>query len=147
MSASLHRGHMDTSSIELPSRRTRRRHAPEFRAQVVQACRQPGVSIAGVALANGLNANMVRKWVIEAEARAGTVASPSSAVPASDNASPASVGQKAFLSLPLPAPCAQAQAPAQDIRIELQRGTMAVQVAWPVAAATDCAAWLRELLR
>ena len=142
---------MDTSSIELPSRRTRRRHAPEFRAQVVQACRQPGVSIAGVALANGLNANMVRKWVIEAEARAGTVASPSSAVPATDNAPPASVGQTAFLSLPLPAPCAQAQAPAQapaqDIRIELQRGTMAVQVAWPVAAATDCAAWLRELLR
>ena len=113
----------------------------------MQACRQPGVSIAGVALANGLNANMVRKWVIEAEARAGTVASPSSAVPATDNAPPASVGQKAFVSLPLPAPCAQAQAPAQDIRIELQRGTTAVQVAWPVAAATDCAAWLRELLR
>ena len=117
----------------------------------MQACRQPGVSIAGVALANGLNANMVRKWVIEAEARAGTVASPSSAVPATDNAPPASVGQTAFLSLPLPAPCAQAQAPAQapaqDIRIELQRGTMTVQVAWPVAAATDCAAWLRELLR
>lgn len=51
MSASLDRGYMDTSGIELPSRRTRRRHAPEFREQVVQACRQPGVSIAAVALA------------------------------------------------------------------------------------------------
>ena len=71
VSASLHRGHMDTSGIELPSRRTRQRHAPEFREQVVQACRQPGVSIAAVALANDLNANMVRKWVIEAESRAG----------------------------------------------------------------------------
>ena len=69
VSAPLHRGHMDTSGIELPSRRTRRRHAPEFRGQVVQACRQPGVSIAAVALANGLNANMLRKWVIDAETR------------------------------------------------------------------------------
>ncbi len=69
MSASLHRGHPHTSEIELPSRRTRRRHAPGFSEQVAQACRQPGVSIAAVAWANGLDANRVRKWVIDAEAR------------------------------------------------------------------------------
>ena len=34
-----------------------------------------------------------------------------------------------------------------DIRIELRRGTTAMTIRWPVAAATDCAAWLRELLR
>jgi transposase-like protein len=55
--------------IELPGRRTRRRHAPEFREQVVRAFRQPGMSIAAVALANGVNTNMVRKWVVDAEAR------------------------------------------------------------------------------
>ena len=34
---------------------------------MIEACRRPGVSIAAIALANGLNANMLRKWVIDAE--------------------------------------------------------------------------------
>jgi transposase-like protein len=145
VSASLHRGQMDTSGIELPSRRTRRRHAPEFREQVVQACRQPGVSIAAVALANGLNANMVRKWVIDAEARPAVA-------PAADLGEPTPVSDKAapnaspsFLPLALRAPAAPRAA--DEIRIELQRGATAIKVTWPSTAASDCAAWLRELLR
>jgi transposase len=42
-------------------RRRRRTHSAEFKAKVVSACRQPGVSIAAVALANGLNANLLRR--------------------------------------------------------------------------------------
>ena len=147
MSASLHRGHMDTSGIELPSRRTRRRHAPEFREQVVQACRQPGVSIAGVALANGLNANMVRKWVIDAEARSAQAptSDPVGFAPADEK--PTSNAPLSFLPLALPAPAPPAPAPPDEIRIELQRGVTAIKVAWPSTAAADCAAWLRELLR
>ncbi|MFZ6774183.1 transposase [Undibacterium sp. SXout7W] len=41
----------------------RRRHSAEFKAQVVQACEQPGVSIAAIALHYGLNANLLRNWV------------------------------------------------------------------------------------
>ena len=41
----------------------RRRHAVAFKAQVVAACLEPGVSVAAVALANGLNANRLRRWV------------------------------------------------------------------------------------
>lgn len=129
----------------MPSRRTRRRHAPEFREQVVQACRQPGVSIAAVALANGLNANMVRKWVIDAEARPAVA-------PAADLGEPTPVSDKAapnaspsFLPLALRAPAAPRAA--DEIRIELQRGATAIKVTWPSTAASDCAAWLRELLR
>ncbi len=136
---------MDTSSIELPSRRTHRRHAPDFRAQVVQACRQPGVSIAAVALANGLNANMVRKWVTDAQARSCRAAAPDLRSQGMDSDKPAAVNQTAFVPLALAAP--EGQAPARDIRIEVQRGATAIQVAWPVAAAAECAAWLRELLR
>ena len=58
---------MDTSSVAIAGRRQRRRHSPEFKASVIEACRRPGVSIAAIALANGLNANMLRKWVIDAE--------------------------------------------------------------------------------
>ncbi len=41
---------------------------------------------------------------------------------------------------PMPAPIA-------DIRIDLRRGATTMTINWPVAAARDCAAWLRELLR
>ena len=130
----------------MPSRRTRRRHAPEFRDRVVQACRQPGVSIAAVALANGLNANMVRKWVIEAEARTGGTAPVSKAdMPAAASDGPSSSVPLHFL--PLAMPASATLAPADEIRIELQRGATAIKVSWPTAAAADCAAWLRELLR
>lgn len=39
--------------------RRRRRHSAEFKAQVIQACKQPGVSIAATALRYQLNANQV----------------------------------------------------------------------------------------
>ena len=40
----------------------RRRHDAEFKAKVLGACDEPGASISGVALAHGLNANLVRQW-------------------------------------------------------------------------------------
>lgn len=40
----------------------RRRHGAEFKAKVLAACDEPGASISGVALAHGLNTNLVRQW-------------------------------------------------------------------------------------
>ena len=40
----------------------RRRFTKAFKAKIVAACDQPGASVAGVALANGLNANLVHRW-------------------------------------------------------------------------------------
>lgn len=125
---------MDTIPNEVGAgRRRRRAHSAEFKAQVVAACRSPGVSIAAVAMANGVNANLARRWVVDAERRgAGVLASvASSAVPTT------------FVPLQLP-PVEVASA---DIRIELRRGATAISVSWPCAAALDCAAWMRELLR
>ena len=57
------------------------------------------------------------------------------------------------LSLPTPAPppaqapLPTAAAPAETIRLELKRGALGVSVVWPISAAADCAAWLREVLR
>jgi transposase len=34
-----------------------------------------------------------------------------------------------------------------EIRLELKRGALGVSVTWPISAATECAAWLREVLR
>jgi hypothetical protein len=48
-----------------------------------------------------------------------------------------------FVPLQLP----QVKAAPVDIRIELHRGPIAINVSWPCAAASECAAWMRELLR
>lgn len=47
----------------VPAKRVRRTHSLGFKARVVQACAVPGASVAGVALAHGVNANLVRKWI------------------------------------------------------------------------------------
>ena len=37
---------------------------------VVEQCLGPGASVAGVALAHGFNANLVRKWIVKHQGRA-----------------------------------------------------------------------------
>jgi transposase len=49
----------------------------------------------------------------------------------------------AFVALELPS---QAPEVAGDIGIELRRGPISVKITWPVSAARQCAAWMRELL-
>ena len=46
-------------------RRTRRIHSEEFKQSLIEACGEPGASVAGVALANGINANQLRRWMRE----------------------------------------------------------------------------------
>ena len=86
-----------------------------------------------MAMANGVNANLTRRWVLDAERRsAGALARAAS-----------SAGPTAFVPLQLP----PVEAAPADIRIELRRGVTVINVSWPCAAASDCAAWMRELLR
>ena len=113
-------------------RRRRREHSAEFKAQVVAACSAPGVSIAAVAMASGVNANLARRWAVGAERLSGA-----------QLATTASVAPMAFVPLGLP-PATPAPV---DIRIELRRGATVIQVSWPCAASSECAAWMRELLR
>lgn len=134
---------MNTSVIvESPGRRTHRRHGAEFKAQVIQACRQPGVSVASVALANGLNANMLRRWVVEADRMGPVVVSGQGALAVS--AAAAASGLPAFVAVQMPAAPA---GPAQpDIHIELTRGPTMIVMRWPASQASACASWLREML-
>lgn len=107
---------------KLSSRRT---YSAQFRALVLEQCASPGASVAKVALAHGMNANVVHRWRREAH-DAGLV----------------SVRQ--FVPVSVSAPTHQDCA---DIRIELRRGATSVAITWPSAAAVECAAWMRELLR
>ena len=57
---------MNTKGLEGSGRGRRRRHTDEFKSSVVAQCSVSGVSIAAAALENGLNANLLRRWVNEA---------------------------------------------------------------------------------
>jgi transposase-like protein len=116
-------------------RRRRRTHSAEFKAEAVAACRKPGTSIAGAALERSINANLLRRWVIEAEraeASSPIPAKPMSAIP-----------KEGFLALPMPTRAADDT----PIRIEVRRGSMTLSVQWPRSAMHECAVWLREVLR
>jgi transposase len=117
-------------------RRRRRCHSTAFKAEAVAACRQPGVSIAAAALARGLNANLLRRWVVEA-GRAGAMPVPAP----STSPSVALESTKSFL------PVALSSSPTEGaIRIEVRRGSSTVKVQWPATAARECALLLRELM-
>jgi len=114
-----------------PTKRTRRHHAPDLKREVILACQQPGASVAAVALAHGLNANLVRRWLQHEHKAPGAL----SVVGASSGA---------FVEVPMP----RASTPTSEpIRLELRRGASSVSLQWPASAAAECGAWLREWLR
>jgi len=113
------------------SRRSRRHHSASFKAEVLAACAQFGASVASVAMAHGINANLVHRWRREAADRGRTRRGKTELAE--------------FVPMAI-APSPIVAAP-EDIRIELRRGACAVSIAWPTSAATACAGWLRELLR
>jgi transposase-like protein len=131
---------VNTSNDRYTARRRRRTHSAEFKAKVVAACRKPGVSMAAVALAHGLNANLLRRWVVADEQAAG--AKPIDTAIASP--APLTVENRTFIPIQMER---SAVTTPQEIAIELRRGATIVKVGWPLLAAADCAAWLRELLR
>ena len=123
----------EESKEVVAGQRRRREHSAEFKAQVVAACSAPGVSVAAVAMANGVNANLARRWVVDAGRRGGGALATSAS------------GAVASAFVPLQFPIVQT--PPLDIRVELRRGTTTINVSWPCAAASECALWIRALLR
>ena len=122
--------------IQKPSRR-RRYHPEELKQAVIDACCEPDASVAGIAMANGVNANQVRRWMRERGIEPPTRRVPMPVIETAPGMAPA------FVQLPL----AQAESASRDIRIEIRRGNAAIKVGWPVQASVDCAAWLRDWLR
>ena len=131
--------------METGTRASRRRHSEELKAQVLAACAEPGASVAAVAQAHGLNANLVHKWRRGCGAPVNNAARPvRSAVAAGAE----------FIALALPATTVAATAtngqpitaPVADIRIEWRRGSTGIAVSWPVSAAPECARWLLQCM-
>jgi len=131
---------MHANLIKAPTRRGRRRYTEEFKKQAIEACLQPGVSMASIALANGLNANLLRRWVTERqEEMAGGATLPAQRpLETAESTTPGLVP----ITVAMPE-----TAPSGEIKIEIHRSQTLISITWPVAQSTTCAEWLRDLLR
>jgi transposase len=120
----------------------RRRHSAQLKSLVLEQCAAPGASVAKVAMSHGVNANIVHGWRKLARERDGAAVSPPSRT---------ALPVKTAASVPQFVPVSMAQttsSPAPtDIQIELRRGATAMKITWPIAAAAECASWMREVLR
>jgi hypothetical protein len=85
-----------------------------------------------------MNANVLRRWIVEAERAEGAATPPRSL------SAPVSVPAKgSFIALPGPAGAADDT----PITVEVHRGAMTVSIQWPRSAVHECAMWLREVLK
>ena len=88
--------------------------------------------MAAIALANGMNANLLRRWISMARGREMMMGADTGTSPT----------VRGFVPLAMPTPGSE-----RDVRIELSRGSMSIKVSWPVSAAGACALWVREVMR
>ena len=127
-------------------------HGAEFKAQVLAECEEPGASVAAVALAHGLNVNLLRKWLVGRGIKRTGLPAPRSVARVQPAAEPVA-GSLEFIPVELAQPPAAAHeavtpiatTPTPDIHIELTRAGTRLSIRWPSAQAASCAEWLREL--
>jgi len=117
-----------------PESGRRRRYTAEFKSQVVSACLEPGVSVAAIALAHQLNANLLRRWI---KGRGDRTSAPAVA---RQKEAPAPGRSTTLVPIAV-------SASSNEIHIVAQRGSTSVRITWPVSQADMCARWLRAFLR
>ena len=132
----------------------RRMHSAQFKIEVMAECQQPGASVAAVALAHGLNVNLLRKWLVGRGIKRTGLAAPRTVTrkPAGVEASVSSLQFIPVEIAPTPVAVAAAAAPEQaeppdggEIHVELTRSATQLRVRWPSTQAAACAAWLHHL--
>lgn len=117
----------------------RRTHSPEFKARVLAACRQPGASIAAIAQAHGVNANVVHKWLAGIGMKRCAQHLPAAA--------PSPVAPMQFLPVGLSTSGLEhgVSAGPQDVHLDLDLGTMQIKLHCPRGSAASAAALLHAL--
>ena len=130
----------------------RRQYSAQLKSQVVGECEVPGASVARVAMAHGINANIVHSWrqIARTTLRsAGTVllpmttSTPTHFVPVVLPSAVKPPQHSVPNSTAAPAP---ATSTPHHIEVELHRGTTTLKLLWPATACAQLGAWTREVL-
>jgi transposase len=124
---------MTNLSVTKP-RPKRHRFSREFKASILAECLEPRASVSRIALENGLNANMVRRWIKEGQQTRKAPARAPRFVPVNLPAAPSAPGSQSVPDKP------------STIRVEIPRAGGAVVIEWPAEQAHQCASLLRDLL-
>jgi transposase len=124
---------------DIKPQRVRRKHSPELKSAVIQACGQPNVSIRSVALAHGLSPSLVRRWLSPQVGNAR--ANAKSGLSAGQGSNRSASG---FVAMRIPD---RQTTGAAAIHFEIRRGSTAVTLDWPAHEAASCGTWLKEWLR
>ncbi len=111
----------------------RRKHTPEFKQGLAALC-QPGVSVSGIALAHGVNANLLRRWIKQYrnELPVPVTSEPSRLVP---------------VQVELPPRPDMDTACSEAIEINLTKNATHINIRWPGNQAQMCAHWLNVWLK
>ena len=131
----------DSEISRYTSQRTHRTYTPEFKAQLVAACQQPGASIAALAGQHGMNANVLHRWLKEHQ-RNGCHQLAEPGIRAI-----AGVPSQTPSFIPLSLPAATPAPKEQEIKVELRKGALSMVVTWPLNAAVDLASWTAAILK
>jgi transposase len=125
---------MMVSDVKWPAKKRRGRYSNEFKRGLVKACEAPGVSTASIALANGVNANLLRRWVSEfRDALCG----------ASGNPPDVSLNDEPEF-IRLDPELRETSTPASKIDLVLQRGEFRVSIS---GTSVECAEFIRALFK
>lgn len=107
----------------------RRTHTPEFKQGLVALC-QTGISISGVALAHGVNANLLRRWITQYSAA---------------NSLPAMKTPAKLVPVQVESPVVSQADDA--IEINIQKRSAQINIRWPANRAHAFGQWLSVWLK
>ncbi len=130
----------DSDTPRYAARRTKRTYSADTKAELLSACRAPGASIAAVASANGMNANVLHRWLKELSQAKQPIGSG-----AGTGTNAVDIGVPSFIALPLPTkPAGSVQ---REITVEVRKGGLVMTVTWPMSAASEFASWSASVLK
>lgn len=124
-------------------RRTKRTYSAETKAELLAACNVPGASIAAVASVNGMNANVLHRWLKESSKSRQPIGKGVGA--GATTADKTNHSAPSFIALPL---LTKPDVPVErEIKVEVRKGSLVMTVTWPMSAASDFAFWSASVLK
>lgn len=109
----------DSDTPRYAVRRTKRTYSADTKAELLAACNAPGASIAAVASANGMNANVLHRWLKEASQSRPSIGTGTTMDMAGQSA-------PSFIALPLVT--RPAEPVEREIKVEVRKGGLVMTV-------------------
>lgn len=133
----------DADTPRYAVRRTKRTYSADTKAELLAACSAPGASIAAVASAHGMNANVLHRWLKEStQSRQRIGSGAGTGATAVDL-----TGQSAPSFIALPLLTKPAEPVEREIKVEVRKGGLVMTVTWPMSAAGEFAGWSACVLK